>query len=402
MSTTSPNFAFVLATTSDTVSVTSHISNNFSSIDSILSAVHTGTGQLRPSVSVTTPVLINPTLSGTLSGGAMVSASTGNFSTITATGGLLTVNALSVGTYGYPAAIGSTSTILTVVTGNAVWAAATPNTGANLGLSNLASVAINTNMNTFTAGLVTMARVIATSGSLTGLTAFQASTGTFIGNVVISGTATVNVLNCTGGAGTFSSLSIGTYAVPATIGATGQVLAAVTGNAVWSVASVPPSQLVVITANTAAVTLAMTTGKIYRLNFCVQSISAVGFVFGLRFNASSGANYAWGCNQISFPSTGTFIGATGATLIQLHSSTVNNDPVYAINGEVLLTPQQGTQSFFRVVGKCEYNNDVAGAVSFAGGQWNGGAVATSVTITNAAGVNFAVGKFVLTEINSTT
>jgi hypothetical protein len=224
MSTTSPNFAFVLATTSDTVSVTSHISNNFSSVDSILSAVHTGTGQLRPSISITTPVLINPVLSGTISGGAFVSASTGNFSTITATGGALTVNALSVGTYGYPAAIGSTSTILTVVTGNAVWAAASPNTGANQALSNLASVVINTNLNTFTAGLVTMARVIATSGSLTGLTAFQASTGTFIGNVVISGTATINTINCTGGSITAGGITIGTYAMPSTLGSSGQIL----------------------------------------------------------------------------------------------------------------------------------------------------------------------------------
>lgn len=402
MSTTSPNFGFVLATTSDTVSVTSHISNNFSSVDSILSTVHTGSGQFRASVSLTTPILINPVLSGTINGGAMVMASTGNFSTITATGGLLTVNAFSLGTYGYPAAVGSTGYVLSVVTGNAVWATNSPNTGANLGLSNLASVAINTNMNTFTAGLVTMARVIATSGALTGLTVFQASTGTFIGNVVISGTATVNVMNCTGGAITAGGITIGTYALPATIGSTGQVLATVTGNAVWSVASVPPTQLVVITANTAAVTLALTTGKMYKLTFAVQSISAVGFAFGLRFNASSGANYAWGCNQVSFPSTGTFIGATGATLIQLHSSTVVNDPVYGIHGEALIIGPQGTQAFSRVSAQCQYANDAAGAISFAGGQWNGGAVATSVTITNAAGVNFAVGRFVLTEINSTT
>lgn len=246
MSTTSPNFGLVLASTSDVVSVTSHISNNFSTLDSVIGIVHTGTGQLKTGVSLTSPTIINPIISGSLTGAGIISASTGSFSTITATGGVVTVNALSVGTYGYPAAIGSTSQVLTVVTGNAVWAANSPGTGADAALSNLASVAINTSLNTFTAGFVTVNRIISTSGALTGITSFQATTGTFAGNVTVTGTLTANVVNCTGGAITAGGITIGTYALPGTIGATNSVLA-VSGGTV-SFSALPPLHAIYATS----------------------------------------------------------------------------------------------------------------------------------------------------------
>lgn len=230
MSTLSPNFSLVLATTSDQVSVVTHLSGNFLAIDSILSVMHTGSGQFKNNLTFTTPILINPTISGTLSGGTAFAASTGSFNTITATGGAVTLNSFNIGTYSYPGTVGGNSFVLTVVTGNAQWAASAPNTGANQDLSNLVGpVAINTNLNTFSAGFVTLTRVIATSGSLTGLTAFQATAGTFAGLLTALGTVTANVVNCTGGAGTFGSLTVGTYSLPATIGGSGQVLTVGTG-----------------------------------------------------------------------------------------------------------------------------------------------------------------------------
>lgn len=234
MSTTSPNFSLILASSSDIVAVDSHVANNFSTVDRILSIVHTGTGQLRSSVRITTPILVSPVLSGTLSGGNMVSASTGSFNTITATGGNVTVNTFNIGTYSFPAAVGSTSTILTIVTGNAQWAASAPNTGANQALSNLSAVALNTSLGTGSGGLFTLDRIIATSGALTGLTSFQATTGTFAGNLLVTGTLTTAVLNCTGGAGTFGSVTIGTYALPSTIGANGQSLRVLSGTCAFA------------------------------------------------------------------------------------------------------------------------------------------------------------------------
>lgn len=232
MSTTSTNFSLVLATTSDQVNVVTHIANNFSSLDSILSQVHTGTGQLKAGLNVSNWTATNPTIVGTMTGGTIV-ATTGRFQTITATGGALTASTLAVGTYSFPTTVGATGALLTVVTGNAVWVAPSGGTGANTGLSNLASVAINTSINTFTGGFATLDRVLATSGALTGLTVFQASTGTFAGNVTITGTLTANAINATGGAITAGSLAIGTYALPTTIGATNQILTVTTGNAVW-------------------------------------------------------------------------------------------------------------------------------------------------------------------------
>jgi len=234
MSSTSPNFGFVLATTSDVVSVTSHIANPLSSIDAILAVAHTGTGQLKASLTLTTPVLVNPVMSGTASGSTLLVANTGRFNTITATGGALTLNTLTVGTYSYPATAGGAGDVLTIVTGNALFVTPAPGTGAAADLSNLVGpVAINTSLNTFSAGFVTVARVIATSGALTGLTSFQATTGTFAGLLTALGTVTANVVNCTGGTITAGGLSIGTYSFPATVGTSSQVLQVSAGNLIF-------------------------------------------------------------------------------------------------------------------------------------------------------------------------
>lgn len=239
MSTTSPNFNLLLASGTDVVNVTAHLANNFSSLDSIIAVAHTGSGALKPNLSVTGWTLVSPTISGTLSANTVV-ATTASFQTITATGGALTVNSLNIGTYALPSTIGTTAQVLTVSGANAVWV--TPSgsgTGANAALSNLTTVAFNTSLNTGSGGFFTFDRVIATSGALTGITAFQATTGTFAGallvssNVTISGTATINAVNCTGGTITAGALSIGTYSLPSTIGTTNQVLSVTTGNAVW-------------------------------------------------------------------------------------------------------------------------------------------------------------------------
>lgn len=232
MSTTSPNFNLVLATSADTVSVTSHLANNFSLLDSIIGVVHTGTGQLKSGLVLTSPTLASPTMSGTASGANLIAASTGRFSTITATGGPVTVSSLNIGTYSLPTTASADNTILTVITGNAVWAANSPGTGAATNLANLASVAINTSLNTFTAGFVTVARVIATSGALTGLTSFQATAGTFVGAVTALGTINANVLNVTGGAITAGGITVGTFALPGTIASTG-VLRSLSNTATW-------------------------------------------------------------------------------------------------------------------------------------------------------------------------
>lgn len=284
MSTTSPNFNLVLATTADQVNVVTQIANNFSSLDSILAVVHTGSGQLKPTLSLTTPVLINPSISGTASGAGIMIASTGQFNTITATGGVLTVNAFSIGSYSIPSTIGATNQLLTVVTGNAQWVAAAPGTGANQSISNLASVAINTSLNTFSAGFVTVDRLITTSGALTGLTSFQATAGTFAGNVTISGTATINVVNCTGGAITAGGLAVGTYSYPSTVGSTGFILAVTTGNLVFAT---NPPKIGLVSANTVTSTaesqsFPITSNKNYSIyvNFVAASQDALM----IRFN----------------------------------------------------------------------------------------------------------------------
>lgn len=232
MSTTSPNFNLVLATSSDTVSVTSHLANNFSTLDTLLGVVHTGSGQLKSGLQIAQPTLTSPTVTGVMAGNFSVTASNGVFNTITATGGLLTVNSFTIGTYAFPATLGAPSQYLAVQTGNVVFTAPAPNTGANLTLNNLASVAINTNLNTFSAGFVTINRVLATSGALTGLTVFQASTGTFAGNLVVTGTVTASVINCTGGTITAGGITIGTWSIPGTIASTG-VMRSLSSTATW-------------------------------------------------------------------------------------------------------------------------------------------------------------------------
>lgn len=244
MSTTSTNFSFVIATTSDVVNVVTQIANNFSSVDSIVGAEHTGTGSHKAGIRLTSPILVNPAVTGTVSGPAMVSAQTGSFQTITATGGILAVSSVTaagvqIGTYSMPATIGVTGEILSVLTGNAVWASNTPGTGAAEDLSNLSSVAINTNLGTFAAGKVTIAEVIATSGTVSGLASVSATTGTFSANLTVVGTLSAGVVNCTGGAITAGGISIGTYSLPATVGSAGQVLSVVTGNALFT--AVPAS-----------------------------------------------------------------------------------------------------------------------------------------------------------------
>lgn len=237
MSTTSPNFNFILATTADTVNVVSHIATNFNAIDTLLSQSLTGTGQLKPNLALSSPGLTAPTLVGTMTGGTIVST-TGRFNTITATGGSLTVNSFNIGTYSYPATASADALILTLVTGNARWAANAPGTGAAADLGNLASVAINTNMNAFTAAKVTLTTlqantVTATGGSLTGLTTMNSTTGTFAANLTVIGTVHAGVINATGGSITAGGFSIGTYAYPATVGATGAMLKVTTGNLVF-------------------------------------------------------------------------------------------------------------------------------------------------------------------------
>lgn len=237
MSTTSPNFSFVLATTSDTVSVVSHVAGNFSAIDTLLSQTMTGTGQFKPSLVMSSPTITSPTLVGTLVGGNIVST-TGRFNTITATGGAITVNTLNVGTYSYPTTAGAAGTILTIVTGNAVFAANAPGTGAATDLGNLAAVVINTNLNAFTASVVTVTTlksntVTGTGGSLTGLAVMNATTGTFAANLTVIGTAHVGALNATGGTITAGGFAIGTYGYPSTAATTGDAMMLVTGNAVW-------------------------------------------------------------------------------------------------------------------------------------------------------------------------
>lgn len=233
MATNSPNFNLVLATSADQVNVVTQVAGNFSTIDSVMALALNSTG-LKAGLFLATPALSSPTITGAVTGLFSITASTGHFNTVTATGGAVTLNTLNIGTYSVPSTIGATGALLTVVTGNAMWIAPSGGTGANTGLSNLAVVAINTNLNTFSAGFVTVDRVIASSGALTGLTAFQATTGTFAGNLLVSGTATINAINCTGGAITGASIGIGTYSMPATLGTQGQVLRASGTNLIFS------------------------------------------------------------------------------------------------------------------------------------------------------------------------
>lgn len=221
--TTTPNFNFLKATTSDVVDVVGFIDANFTSIDSVLAVSHTGTGELKANLVLQSPTLVTPTLSGTVSGGTII-ASTGKFNTITATGGSLAVNSFTIGTYTFPGAIGSTGNIL-VVSGTAlVFQTNTPNTGASAALDNLASVNINTSLNSFTASVGTFVRIISTSGSLTGMSMLSATTGTMSANFTVVGTLQAGAVNCTGGSITAGNITVGTYSMPTTLGTAGQVL----------------------------------------------------------------------------------------------------------------------------------------------------------------------------------
>lgn len=332
MSTLSNYFQLVLATPPDIVDVTAHVANNFSSLDAILSIAHTGSGQLKSSLTLATPTLINPTFSGTLAGANLIAASTGRFNTITATGGILTVSTLNIGTYALPSTIGATNQLMTVITGNATWVTPAGGTGANTGLSNLASVAINTNLNTFSAGFVTVSRVIATSGALTGLTVFQASTGTFAGNVTVTGTLTADVVNCTGGTITAGSITLGTYALPAAIGTTGQILTVAAGPTLNFQAG-PGNKFQAynnFSGTSTATVLALTRGDFYegfisvRLNNDTQ--------FSMQINATTSANYhvrahGW-LNGAAATGTGDqFLSATSTSANSIIFASVSRDIV---------------------------------------------------------------------------
>lgn len=291
MATTSTNFAFTIATTSDRVNVVSHIANNFVAIDTVMGTVINSSGGLKNNLGMTGANLTNPVITGTLTGGS-VTATTGSFQTITATGGALTVNTFNIGTYNIPATIGSTNQILSVVTGNAVWAANSPGTGAAEDLSNLSAVAINTNLNTFTAGRVTIAEAVVASGSLSGLAFVNATTGT-LGGLTVTGTASIPALvGVTGGTATFGALAVGTYSYPTTVGSTGQVLTVTTGNAVWLAANTgsTPATLIYATSwtgGTASPNITIAASKVYDIIFQVGA--STGFqVIGLQINTASG------------------------------------------------------------------------------------------------------------------
>lgn len=319
MSTTSPNFGFILATASDTVNVVAHVANNFSTLDTILSGVITTGGALKASLPLTTPALTNPTITGSLAGAFSMAASTGTFFTITATGGLLTVNTFNIGTYALPATIGASSFVLTVVTNNAVWAAGVPNTGANLGLSNLAAVAINTNLNTFSAGFVTVDRLVASSGALTGLTTFQATTGTFAGAVTISGTLTANVVNCTGGTSTFAGLSVGTYAFPGTLGSTGQVLRVAASTLGFASATSPA----VFCYSQAASNNNVNNGTTATLLFNTKVYDPTNLVASSVFTATTAGIYRFLLGSLSLSVTGSALGSVGLIIAGTTRSAVD-------------------------------------------------------------------------------
>lgn len=206
MSTTSTNFSLVLATTSDTVSVVNHIANNFTTLDTILAVLHTGTGQLKSSITLPSPVL-----SGTMTGGTII-ATTGSFQTLTATGGLITgLTTLTVQTI---TATGGLLTGLTTVGAQTVTATGgiltglttvgaqtvTATGGIVTGLTTLGAQTITatggivTGLSTLSATQIigttgTFGAVFATAGSFSGLTSISVTTGTIV-NGFVAGTST--------------------------------------------------------------------------------------------------------------------------------------------------------------------------------------------------------------------
>lgn len=344
MSTTSTNFSLVLATTADTVNVVTQIANNFSSLDSILAVVHTGTGSIKSGITITQPTLVSPTISGSIGGSFSITAATGQFNTVTATGGLVTLNSFTIGTYAFPTTIGSANQVLAVQTGNAVWVSNPGGTGAGQALDNLTTVAINTSLNTFTAGFVTVNRIISTSGALTGLTAFQATAGTFAGNVRVAATINADILNVTGGAITAGSLAIGTWSLPATVGTPGQVLTVSSGNGIWStgaglkLVSVTP---LATTVNSGPILISNTgkylmVGHIYLVGDASEGLPI------LKFN-NAGTSYqtiAYGipvgttaASFVASISTGVLLGPT------MTGTTGGADGVYGLDFSLNIGPQ---------------------------------------------------------------
>lgn len=350
MATTSTNFSFVIAVPIDTVDVSSHIAGNFSSIDSIIGVAHTGTGQLRTGLAISTPTLTSPVLVGTMTGGTII-ATTGYFQTITATGGALRVNSFTIGTYSYPSTIGTTGSVLSVVTGNLQFVTNSPSTGANDNLSNLTTVAINTNMNTFTAGFITAARIIATSGALTGLTVFQATTGTFAGNVTVTGTLTANALNCTGGSITAASLAVGTYAYPAVAGSAGQVLTIVTNNAVFASKANPTTVYLSVSTTASFNVVSATTGTC--LAFADEEFDTGNIYSGTAITISASGYYLLSCGlgPITASTNASVIlvlqkSSTDFKVLSVQALNVDTNQPRQMNGTVLFLASSG--DFYRL------------------------------------------------------
>jgi hypothetical protein len=339
MSTTSPNFGLVIATTSDQVNVVTQIAGNFSTLDSVIGIAHTGTGQLKSGLALMNPTLQSPTLSGTLSGGT-IAATTGRFNTITATGGMITANTFAIGTYNLPTTIGADATILTVVTSNAVWVANAPGTGANAGLSNLAAVAINTSLNTFTAGFVTVNRVVATSGNLIGLSTAIATIGTF-GTLAVTGTLTAAAANFTGGSITPAAFSIGTYSYPATVGADKQVLTVTTGNAQWLTS--PPYAMDFVAGGAIAATsrldipLTLSTGAMYMFTFVGTATGIGNLAPSMQIDSASGAaSYLYHNLATMNTSDGIYFSTGGAATVAAAGGYYVHGRVYENAGRVHL------------------------------------------------------------------
>lgn len=341
MSTTSPNFNFVLATTADPVNVVTQIANNFSTLDSVLAVAHTGTGAIKAGITLQSPVLQNPTVSGALTL-ASLTASTGVFTTITASAGKIIVNTFGIGTYLLPVAIGTTSQLLTVSGGNAVWLDATPNTGANQALSNLTTVAFNTSLNTFTGGLATLTRIIATSGAITGLTAFQATTGTFAGNLVVSGTATINVINCTGGTITAGGFTIGTYSYPATVGSTNQLMVVTTGNLIFQSAKGMVPIATFTAANAVNITVTgFNASAAHILTYVMAHATAASNGVLMEINAATMKGAVYGFLNGAF-GTGTgslFISASNSGFTQISLGSMNSGT--CLGGVIFINPPIG-------------------------------------------------------------
>lgn len=375
MTTTSTNFALTIATTSDTVNVVSQIAGNFTTVDSLFGVAHTGTGQLKTGLTIQSPVLVNPTLSGTLSAGTLVSASTGSFTHLIVTSATIGTTFV-IGTYAYPSTIGSTNQILVVTTGNLIFASNAGLTAANTNMSNLAVVVINTNLNTFTGGRVTIAEILATSGTLSGLTSVTAST---MRSVTLSATtATFNTITATGGlisgatATALTILSVGTYSYPATVGSTGQILTVTTGNVVF--ASAPQAWQFLsyatftasgtnLSSSAVVMSASYTKGETYHIRIAgVAASSASGgyylpciylntatagersFKTSLNYGTSTSTSFA------AFQSAGVIQLATSAGGGSIRWSGNESQPVFNYNIDMVIPPVASTHTYLSIYG----------------------------------------------------